>query len=45
MIKKNPLVTDADGCAVTITCAHHYAGNILFPRQGYRESGVMYEYS
>lgn len=36
-----PLVTDQDGNAVTLTCAHHFSGNILFPRQGYREMGVM----
>lgn len=32
---------DADGCAVTLTTAHHYAGNIIAPRQGFREMGVM----
>lgn len=32
---------DADGCAVTLTCAHHYGGNIIAPRQGFREMGVM----
>ena len=36
--------TDADGCAVTLTCAHHYAGNIIAPRQGFREMGVMVIY-
>jgi len=34
-----PLNTDCDGCAVTITCAHHFAGNIVTPRQGFREGG------
>ena len=32
---------DADGCAVTLTTAHHYGGNIVTPRGGYREMGVM----
>ncbi len=32
---------DADGVAVTLTTAHHYAGNITHPRQGYREMGVL----
>ena len=31
-------------CAMTITTAHHFAGNILFPREGYRESGVIVIY-
>lgn len=30
-----------DGVACTLTCAHHYAGNILFPRQGFREMGIL----
>jgi hypothetical protein len=32
---------DADGCALTLTTAHHYAGNIIAPRQGFHEMGVM----
>ena len=32
---------DADGCGVTLTCAHHYAGNIIAPRDGFREMGVL----
>ena len=36
--------SDTDGCAVTLTTAHHYAGNIIAPRQGFREMGVMYVY-
>lgn len=35
---------DSDGCCVTLTCAHHYAGNIIAPRQGFREMGVMVIY-
>ena len=31
---------DSDGCCVTLTCAHHYAGNIIAPRDGFREMGV-----
>ena len=30
-----------DGVACTLTCAHHYNGNIIFPRQGFRELGVL----
>ena len=30
-----------DGCARTLTGAHHYAGNITHPRQGFREMGVL----
>lgn len=33
--------TDTDGCCVTLTCAHHYAVNIIAPRQGFMEIGVM----
>jgi hypothetical protein len=38
------LNTDKQGCAVTLTTAHHYAGNITHPRQGFREMGVLIEY-
>jgi len=30
-----------DGVACTLTGAHHYAGNITHPRQGFREMGVL----
>lgn len=30
-----------DGCAHTLKGAHHYAGNITHPRQGFREMGVL----
>ena len=30
-----------DGIACTLTGAHHYAGNITHPRQGFREMGVL----
>lgn len=33
-----------NGVAMTLTTAHHFAGNILFPREGYRESGVIVIY-
>ena len=33
-----------DGCSVTLTCAHHYAGNIIAPRDGFREMGVKHIY-
>lgn len=36
-----PLNTDYEGCAVTLTTAHHFAGNIVSPRQGFREMGVI----
>ena len=36
--------TDEDDCIPTLTTAHHYAGNIIAPRQGFRESGVLYVY-
>ena len=35
------LNADTDGCACTLTGAHHYAGNITHPRQGFREMGVL----
>lgn len=38
------LNTDRGGCAVTLTTAHHYSGNITHPRQGFREMGVLIEY-
>lgn len=36
-----PLNADGDGCAVTLTTAHHFAGNIVSPRQGFREMGAI----
>ena len=30
-----------NGSACTLTGAHHYAGNITHPRQGFREMGVL----
>ena len=33
-----------DGVACTLTGAHHYAGNITHPRQGFREMGVLEVY-
>lgn len=30
-----------DGVACTLAGAHHYAGNITHPRQGFREMGVL----
>ena len=29
------------GIACTLTGAHHYAGNITHPRQGFREMGIL----
>lgn len=31
----------SNGIALTLTGAHHYAGNITNPRQGFREMGVL----
>ena len=31
----------SNGIACTLTGAHHYAGNITHPRQGFREMGVL----
>lgn len=30
-----------NGIACTLTGAHHYAGNITHPRQGFREMGIL----
>jgi hypothetical protein len=30
-----------DGVACTLTGAHHFAGNITHPRQGFRQMGVL----
>ena len=38
------LNADKNGCAVTLTTAHHYSGNITHPRQGFREMGVLIEF-
>lgn len=35
---------ETDGIAMTLTTAHHFAGNIMYPRQGYREMGVLVVY-
>lgn len=32
------------GIGCTITGAHHFAGNITHPRQGFREMGILYVY-
>ena len=32
------------GIAPTLTTAHHYAGNITQPRQGFKEVGILIEY-
>ena len=33
-----------DGVACTLTGAHHFAGNITHPRQGFREMGILEVY-
>ena len=40
-MKSKPLNTESDGCMVTLTTAHNYSGNNLYPRQGFREGGVL----
>ena len=35
------LNTDKDGCATTLTTAHHYSGNIIDPKRGQKEMGVL----
>lgn len=35
-----PINTTADGCASTLTGAHHYSGNIVNPKRGQKEMGV-----
>jgi len=37
----NACTYDDKEVAVTLTTAHDFAGNILFPRQGYRQMGVL----
>lgn len=34
-----------NGVACTLTGAHHFAGNITHPRQGFREMGVLEIYA
>lgn len=36
-----PLNTDQDGLATTVTTAHHYSGNIVYPKRGQKEMGVL----
>lgn len=36
-----PLNTDQDGLATTVTTAHHYSGNIVDPKRGQKEMGVL----
>lgn len=36
-----PLNTDKDGLATTVTTAHHYSGNIVDPKRGQKEMGVL----
>lgn len=33
-----------EGIACTLTGAHHFAGNITHPRQGFREMGILEVY-
>ncbi|MBQ0074629.1 MAG: hypothetical protein KBT34_10590 [Prevotella sp.] len=41
LIRQITLNADDDGCASTLTCAHSFIGNILYPRQGFRQLGVL----
>lgn len=36
-----PLNTDQEGLATTVTTAHHYSGNIVDPKRGQKEMGVL----
>ena len=36
-----PLNTDQEGLAITVTTAHHYSGNIVDPKRGQKEMGVL----
>lgn len=40
-IEQIPLNTDQDGLATTVTTAHHYSGNIVDPKRGQKEMGVL----
>lgn len=36
--------TTCGGVAKTLTNAHHYGGNIVHPREGFRQTGVLVIY-
>jgi len=38
------VLNDWGGLACTLKTQHHYGGNIVCPRQGFREMGVMVIY-
>lgn len=40
-IEQIPLNADQDGLATTVTTAHHYSGNIVDPKRGQKEMGVL----
>lgn len=40
-IEQIPLNADKDGLATTVTTAHHYSGNIVDPKRGQKEMGVI----
>lgn len=40
-VEREVLNTTADGCATTLTTAHHYSGNIIDPKRGQKEMGVL----
>ena len=39
-VEREVLNATADGCATTLTTAHHYSGNIIDPKRGQKEMGV-----
>ena len=41
MERQVPINTTEDGCATTLTGAHHYAGNIIDPKRSQKEMGVV----
>lgn len=40
-VEREVLNATADGCATTLTTAHHYSGNIIDPKRGQKEMGVL----
>lgn len=40
-VEQIPLNTDQEGLATTVTTAHHYSGNIVDPKRGQKEMGVL----
>lgn len=41
VVEREVLNASSDGCATTLTTAHHYSGNIIDPKRGQKEMGVL----